>query len=223
MSSNSSYSMTALGPSNFLTLLWRNRQGKTSQMVIYPPEADSSEGHFLFRITKAPVANNASWSLFPGYNRHVLVLEGQGIRLDHGPHGTAELTRYSKPHLFAGEWETQPTLAQGPIVDFNVMVAHGRAETAIDVHGVEKEKKIICSLVAPFHFFYCAEGRVQATLTCTGKTNVLSAGRAVFLEAQDYRPDETCARFSLTSLSARSVVIGVGIFYSAENEILKNS
>ncbi len=212
--SSDPYSMTVLGPSHFLKCPWKNDGGTTIQMLINPPESDFKKGNFLFRISKAPVVDDTPWSFFPGYNRYVLVLEGQGIKLDHGPHGKAELTRYSKAHEFEGEWKTQPTLLDGPIVDFNVMVARGLAEAAIDVYRVGKHTKMPCSLVAPFHFFYCAEGRVQATLIGTGKTNNISKGKAIFLEAQDEHPDETCARFSLTSFSEPSVVIGVGIFYS---------
>lgn len=109
-----------LGPDDYRTMPWKNGAGSTTELVIEPPGATLAGG-FHWRVSMATVAESGPFSSFPGYDRTLLLLEGQGLELEHGPHGRALLPGPLVPVRFQGEWATTGRLLGGPCLDFNVM------------------------------------------------------------------------------------------------------
>jgi environmental stress-induced protein Ves len=124
--------MLKVDPSRFQVMPWKNGGGTTTQLVIEPPGA-GLEGDFLWRISRAQVGCSGPFSLFPGVDRTLLILAGEGMVLDHGPWGTQTIYKELIPVSFPGEWPTQGTLRGGPVEDFNVMSRRGRMEHRVEV------------------------------------------------------------------------------------------
>ena len=59
---------------------WKNGGGITREVLVEPDPADPAQ--FLWRISIATVAAPGPFSLFPGVDRSIAVLEGAGLRLD---------------------------------------------------------------------------------------------------------------------------------------------
>ena len=133
-----------LTAADYRVMPWRNGGGTTTELVI-EPEGTGLEGErFLYRISIADVATDGPFSRFLGYDRHIMLLEGAGMTLDCGEHGTVALTAPFEPHAFAGDWETRGKLEAGPVRDFNVMVDRARASASLTVRLLEAPETLPC-------------------------------------------------------------------------------
>jgi environmental stress-induced protein Ves len=115
--------MRILRASDHKVMPWKNGLGATTEIAV-SPEHDGFEA-FAWRVSMAQVTRDGPFSLFPGVDRTLLVLTGNGIVLDVDGRQPATLTRDSAPYPFAGDATTKATLIDGPIVDLNVMVRRG--------------------------------------------------------------------------------------------------
>lgn len=114
-------------------MLWRNGGGMTTEIAVEPGPGASPERPFLWRVSIADVGADGPFSAFPGYDRTILLLSGNGMRLDAGEHGSIDLTRPFEPQRFSGDWPVDGRLVDGPVRDFNLMVDRSRAEGSIEV------------------------------------------------------------------------------------------
>lgn len=102
--------------SNSLTVSrWRNGGGETREIVSLPP----ADEHFSWRISIATLAADGPFSFFPGVDRVITLLEGEGVELTVSGK-THRLLRH-QPFAFAGEEQIECHLSNGVSCDFNVM------------------------------------------------------------------------------------------------------
>jgi environmental stress-induced protein Ves len=102
---------------------WKNGHGTTAEVAAFPE--GSGFDTFGWRISMADVASDGPFSVFPGIDRTLIVVEGEGIELD--VEGIAYLLDRTSPKLsFAGDDVTTGRLLSGPIRDLNVMTRRGQ-------------------------------------------------------------------------------------------------
>jgi environmental stress-induced protein Ves len=134
-----------LTPADYRRMPWRNGGGTTTEIAIAPEGAALSGVRFLYRVSIADVATDGPFSRFEGYDRHIMLLEGAGMTLDCGEHGTIELTRNGEPRTFSGDWDVRGALASGAVRDFNVMVDRARASSTLEARSIEAPASIACA------------------------------------------------------------------------------
>lgn len=122
---------------------WRNGGGTTTEIAIAPEGAGLAGERFLYRVSIADVSADGPFSAFPGYDRHIMLLEGAGMTLDCGSHGSIALRPF-EPRAFSGDWEVKGELARGAVRDFNVMVDRARATSTLDVRVITEPEEIAC-------------------------------------------------------------------------------
>lgn len=120
---------------------WRNDLGWTREIVAHVaahepvhPLADSqaqSAVDWDYRISIAEIERDCAFSMFPGCDRHLVLLSGNGMTLafDADASAPAETIELLPPHgrvAFAGERAVHCRLLDGPTHDFNVMVRRDR-------------------------------------------------------------------------------------------------
>ena len=110
---------------------WKNGGGTTSEIAAFPAGASLDE--FGWRVSIAEVASGGPFSTFPGVDRTLVVLDGEGIDLDVEGRPTSTLGPASAPYRFPADAPTVATLRSGPIRDLNVMTRRGRFD-----HGVTR-------------------------------------------------------------------------------------
>lgn len=102
---------------------WKNGGGSTTEIIISPPNAALDT--FDWRISMATIAGDGPFSIFPGIDRTLSLVSGQGVDLQmEGPAGEKPVValRAANPALgFPGEWRIHATLPGGVTQDFNVM------------------------------------------------------------------------------------------------------
>ncbi len=102
---------------------WKNGGGTTAEVAAFPEGADFET--FGWRISMADVASDGPFSIFPGIDRTLIVVEGNGIELEVG--GVSHRLDAASPALsFSGDDRTVGKLLSGPIRDLNVMTRRGQ-------------------------------------------------------------------------------------------------
>ncbi len=76
---------------------------------------------FDWRISMATVATNGAFSIFPGIDRTLSILEGSGMTLAIEGRQPKLLTTSDTPLTFPADVPTSATLVDGPVTDLNVM------------------------------------------------------------------------------------------------------
>ncbi|MGY6248657.1 HutD/Ves family protein [Bosea thiooxidans] len=102
---------------------WKNGGGTTTEIAVAPEGASLSD--FDWRISMAHVGQDGPFSSFPGIDRTLSVLTGNGIRLAFGDGETAALDRATAPFFFAADRAVDGVLVDGAIDDLNVMSRRG--------------------------------------------------------------------------------------------------
>lgn len=118
--------MQVLRSNGYRRVPWRNGGGETAEILLHPPGATAAD--FAWRVSMAPVVEDGPFSGFPGVDRVLTVIDGEGLMLTVGDDPPVALT--DEPFAFPGDVPCRARLAAGPIVDLNVMTRRGewRAE-----------------------------------------------------------------------------------------------
>ncbi|MGN6153165.1 MAG: HutD/Ves family protein [Lysobacteraceae bacterium] len=106
---------------------WRNGHGWTREVLRMPEGADDWD----WRLSIAEIERDGPFSAFPGIDRELVLLHGNGVRLrfDDG-----ELREVLPPHgrvRFAGERALTGELIDGPTHDLNLMWRRDRIDAEL--------------------------------------------------------------------------------------------
>ena len=109
---------------------WKNGGGATREIVSWPPYAEPDA--FDWRVSIATIAASGPFSTFPGIDRTIMLLDGDGVRLQSAGFDHLLDTPH-QPFSFDGEAPVDCSLLGGTSTDFNLMVrrGQGRAEVRI--------------------------------------------------------------------------------------------
>nr|WP_256835791.1 HutD family protein [Pseudomonas oleovorans] len=102
---------------------WKNGGGTTVELAISPADADLED--FAWRISTAQVAVDGAFSSFPGIDRSLAVLAGDGMCLQHADGRRETLLSGDAIAVFSGEEAISAQLLDGPITDLNLMTRRG--------------------------------------------------------------------------------------------------
>lgn len=142
---------------------WKNGGGETTEIAVFPENADLAG--FGWRISMATVASDGPFSVFPGIDRTLSILSGEGMTLDIAGRAPVVLTRSSAPLAFPADTATSAQLVSGPITDLNVMTRRGQWSHQVEHRRFEGEHRLD------------AEGGVTLLLSL-GNLRIDSAGHA---------------------------------------------
>ncbi len=144
MASNHSirrYMFTLLSPDTFKTIPWKNGLGHTTELAI---SEGGSLDNFDWRLSIASVENDGDFSNFAGYQRNLVLIEGNGLTLDHRNGDVDNLTSLLDIARFDGGCNTYGALVNGGIKDFNIMTRKTAIST--DVNCYIKQQSVTIEL-----------------------------------------------------------------------------
>lgn len=146
--------------------------GTTTELFIWPENADYSKREFSFRISSATVTlTESDFTPLPGVTRYITPLIG-GFTLQHPDGATVTLVPLDAPYRFSGE---TPTHCVGKATDFNLMLK-----------GVDGNMTICRGawpLLPGFNCLYAAE----ATTVYLQQPLVLKPGELLVVFTQKHR------------------------------------
>ena len=126
--------MRRLGPADYRDMPWKNGGGVTRELLRLPHPSDPER--FLARLSIATVSASGPFSVFPGVDRTLMLLEGEGVALTFAGQASEEVKRLEqrwRPLAFPGEAEVHCRLLGGPVRDFNLMVDRATAQASFEV------------------------------------------------------------------------------------------
>lgn len=130
--------------------LWAG--GSSSQICIWPEDAQYAERNFLYRISTA-VADSDEWSVYtalPGVTRHLLMMDGSALVKHEGQYELL-MQPYEDIDVFDGGWDSS---AKGKVRDFNLMYRE-QCEGRMRVLSTDGEVPVEN---ADHRLLFCAEG-----------------------------------------------------------------
>ncbi|APW42089.1 HutD family protein [Rhodoferax saidenbachensis] len=144
---------------------WKNGGGSTREIVCRP-EGAGMDG-FDWRVSIATIAQPGPFSAFPGVDRVIMLLDGDGVLLQSASGINHRLGEAYAPFAFSGDVALDCTLLGGASTDFNVMTRRGAVRAEVQV------LRSAADLMASAHGLLLAlqgdwqlQG-AQATLSCT--------------------------------------------------------
>ncbi|QVM83985.1 HutD family protein [Novosphingobium decolorationis] len=100
---------------------WKNGGGTTREIAVFPPGAGMDD--FLWRLSMAKVEEAGPFSIFPGTDRTLGLIEGQ-LALN-GSDVNVTLDEVSAPLPFRADLPVDSVPIDGPALDLNAMVRRG--------------------------------------------------------------------------------------------------
>ncbi len=176
---------------------WKNGRGITFEIAIDPSQAGLD--CFDWRLSTAVVSEGSVFSIFPGIDRTLAIVRGNGLDLTFEPGRTVRLDRQSAPLSFAADIPVRARLVDGPVVDLNVMTRRGRWRH--QVRAVAGRAGQVAASPSGPCALYVRAGQARLTQPagdlCCGDTLLIERGERVALTlrsdadllAIDLRPD----------------------------------
>lgn len=116
---------------------WKNGAGITREVAVFPPRCGLES--FDWRVSIADVSEDGPFSIFPGVDRTIIILSGEGIALEVAGR-SSRLRPGEAPYSFPADQPAGCALLGGPVVDLNVMSRRG--EIAHSVTGISLPQTI---------------------------------------------------------------------------------
>jgi environmental stress-induced protein Ves len=137
---------------------WKNGGGVTREIAVHPQGAGFDD--FVWRLSMATVSADGPFSIFPGIDRTLLLLDGDGIELV--PQGRQPVTLKPGDRLdFDADHPVASRLLGATVTDLNIMTRRGHA--AADVASLSVGGAASVELSAGTGFLFCLAGDVEAT------------------------------------------------------------
>jgi len=112
-------------PRGFREMPWKNGLGVTREMYIFPEAALLERNDFLWRLSSAVVSAGGPFSAFPGYDRILFLLSGDGMDLQVNGEELVLADPLSSIS-FRGEDNVLCSLRGGTVTDFNIFFRRDR-------------------------------------------------------------------------------------------------
>lgn len=119
---------------------WKNGGGVTTEIAVFPPEAGLDD--FNWRISMARVEKDGPFSLFPGIDRTLMLLDGEGLHLSVEGREPLHLARAYQTAVFPSDVAASARLDAGPITDLNVMTRRGVCKAEISLLRVLDQRRL---------------------------------------------------------------------------------
>ena len=120
---------------------WKNGGGATTELAIWPAGAGLDD--FDWRASLAAIAEDGPFSPYPGIDRSLALVAGDGLLLDFGDERI--VLSPSEPLVeFAGEAAVHATVQGQHTLDFNIMTRRGRCRHRVEpllVRGAAELKR----------------------------------------------------------------------------------
>lgn len=112
------HKMDIISPDQFKTVPWKNGLGETIEVAI---NDGGTLDNFDWRLSMASVVEDGQFSNFTGYTRNLILIEGNGINLQHNDNKIDKLSNLLDIATFDGGNKTIGNLHAGDITDFNII------------------------------------------------------------------------------------------------------
>lgn len=143
--------------SELITNKWSG--GTTTELAIFPKDAEYKKQNFLFRISTATVETEESnFTKLPNVTRKLMILDGE-IKIEHENHHSKIIKKFEQD-AFSGDWNTK---SYGKAVDFNLMT---KSNCSGEMQAIIIDNLKTISLKTDFNYygFYIFKGEIKISI-----------------------------------------------------------
>ncbi len=173
---------------------WKNGGGETIEIAVAPGNASLET--FDWRISRALIRSDGPFSSFPGIDRSIVAIEGDGIFLRLGDGEPMRLSPGDPPLPFAGEMAVESRMIGGEVMDLNVMTRRGRFRHRLSTRDIDRP----LAITTPVNGVTAIIADGSAVVRNDNEIEIqLRRNDAVLFEAADgaitLRPEQPCRIF----------------------------
>jgi len=147
-----------IAPNRYQRSRWRNGLGWTTELAL-APRADVA-GEFDWRISIAEIDSDCEFSAFPGIDRSLMLIEGDGIELSGEAFATQTLRARGQVARFPGEQAPHCRVIGAPSRDFNAMTRRDAYRHELWLRPLVGTMMLFAE-ARTIWFLYVLNGRVQ--------------------------------------------------------------
>lgn len=159
---------------------WKNGGGWTTEIAVEPADSDVGSG-FDWRVSIAEIEQDGPFSPFPGVERDLFLLDGNGMDLLVDDREVRMDQPLQRIH-FSGDSAVDCRLIDGPTRDFNVMV-RARTTVAYIAGTTSSNATVVAGPAGSQWLIHQIDG--QSVLAIEGVETRLGAGDSVQLDSPD--------------------------------------
>lgn len=147
---------------DYRNMPWKNGQGSTLQLAIWPETAIFPSVEFQWRVSAAPVVDSGEFSRFPGCDRLLAVWSGPGFALSHDGGAPVHL-KPGAVHAFSGDSVTYCRLGDGgPVRDLGMIYRRDVIQAQMEILTLAAGVQQTQDLAGDFQLWICARGIFEA-------------------------------------------------------------
>ena len=163
---------------DFVKGRWLNGAGVSWDIAFAPH--DASPNRFDWRFATAAIEQDAPFSVFPGVDRVITLVDGDGFSLDVEGFGIIGIGQPFMPASFPGDLPTLCRLTRGPSQVLNLLLSRGRF--AAEVHLFEAGTNFVVPAACEVALIFALAG--APALTVKNDRADLRAGDAAIVRPQ---------------------------------------
>ncbi len=162
--------ITPLIQNNYQISKWKNGNGTTSQIAIFPIEATLAESNFWWRISSATISKSSTFSKFPKFERVLIIWKGAGVKLNES------ILNPNSPFIFSGEENIYcELLKEETVVDLGII--YNKEKIKVVTNIMTLSETTIYKLSVGKHLFFLAKGD-----NCSFNRMEISNGDSILIE-----------------------------------------
>jgi len=165
-------------PADYRVMPWKNGGGTTTELHVEP----GSGPPFLWRVSIADVAVDGPFSIFTGYDRHIMAIDGSGMVLVGAPGGPIEVNPKFIPRSFSGDWPIISRLISGPVRDFNLMSRRESVESNLGCSEISTPSQLGDAGAVTFAYLLGGELDANGQLLVAGESLLLMPGEVILVK-----------------------------------------
>jgi environmental stress-induced protein Ves len=172
-------------PDEFILVPWKNGLGHTTELAI---SDGGSLNDFAWRLSIASVINDGDFSNFSGYQRNLVLIEGNGLILDHRNGDIDKLTQLLDIARFDGASKTHGALINGGIKDFNVITNQSSFTPKVNGY-IEQQTVTVTVLANSLLFAYSLADEIRINIS-KDEDYTVDVGHLIKLSAMNERQQD---------------------------------
>lgn len=177
---------------------WKNGGGQTREIAV------DTENPYRWRLSWATVSRSGPFSLYPGYDRTLVIWRGGTIAISHGNKAERRLSPL-QTYSFKGEWETAATVSS-PVDDFNAFALRGKAKVGIYPSSLAANEDLQFPIAAQDHFLFGVDGEIEILEPNQNRSYRLLPGESVRVTR---RSEDEYLNIRARGVAARSACLWV--------------
>lgn len=201
--------------------------GTTTQLAIFPNTANYEDKDFTARVSTAVISERAPFSRLEGFKRILMVLSGDGVRLNFDNRTSCTVRNLYEKTAFDGGLGANAELLGDSVRDFNLMLGKGadgdlfvyeigRGDFTFELPGVSRDLVQRGDAKRVVNIFYTLDG--ESSCSIPGENAALSLKEGDIIKIDQPVTGRAQSELKIRSSTPRAHVVVARLWFSESEE-----